>query len=311
VRLWWDPAVDIDVRQYELRYSTVLQDWEQATRIDRTDTLRYETTVIPEGTWRFHIKAIDSVLNYSSGTAAYVDIPVTFDTAAFSEYYDFTSYSEASNMVQYRLGRTDPINRWITEDGETFNNKFPSALNTYTNTLACYHTALPSRFTSEEWDIGYDIPGNFYGQMQTTCLAGGSVTEALLTKASGGSYITTINPMSLKTTARYVKLEGHAAATATLRVFQPTMRVRLTSVPRNETGFASTADDTFKEIKLGSQYVQAKNITVTPTGVSQPITPAIDNVTLDSEATNSFDVWLFNSSGSAIAAGFYWEFQGV
>lgn len=313
VRLWWDPVADIDIESYEIRYSTTGQDWESATRIDRTDSLRYETTIVPEGTWRFHIKAIDSVGNYSSGTASHLDLVVDVDTNAYSEYHDYTSTSEASGIVKYTLGRTDgKVHRWISEDGVAWNTKYSSNLNTYTDVLACYHTTLPSKFVSEEWDIGYDLSGSFIGEIESDCPKGGQViNESILTKASGGTYTTTSDPMSLKTVARYAKLQAVASATATLRIFQPTTRVRVTSVPRLETGQATTPDDNFRQVKLTYNYVQAKAIVVTPTSGSSPVTYVTDNVVVDSVATCSFDVWIFNSTGSAIAHDFYWEFYGI
>lgn len=310
VRLWWDPAIDIDIRNYEIRYGTIVQEWEAATRIDRTDALRYETSVVPEGVWRFFIKAIDSLGQYSVN-AATVDIRVTTDTSAFSEYYDYTSYTEVSVLESYRLSRTDDVNRWITEDNVVWNTKYTSNLDTYIKPLACYHNATPSKFTSEVWDIGYDITGNFIGEIVSSCPAGGPVAKELWTQASGGSYVTTADPMSVKTTARYVKLNTYASANATLKVFQPVFRTRLVSTPRLENGFASSTAGTAYEVKLANQYVQAKSINITPMNVASARTAVVDNVVLDSFATCSFDVWIFDEANNSVANDFTWEFYGV
>lgn len=310
VRLWWQPAIDVDIRNYEIRYGTVLQEWEEATLIDRTDALRYETTIIPEGLWRFFIKARDSVGHYSVN-ASFIDLRVTTDTAAFSEYYNYTSYSEASLMSQYHLGRLDTVNRWITEDGEAWNDKYTSNLATYTNPLACYHTALPSKFTSEVWDVGYDITANFIGEIRSSCPAGGPVTQELLTQASGGSYVTTSDPMSLKATARYVKLNTYASGGATLKVFQPVFRTRLVSTPRLENGYSSTIAGSSRTVKLADQYIQVKSFNVTPVNVASARIAVVDNVVLDAYTTCSFDVWIFDTDFSATACDFTWEFYGI
>lgn len=76
VYLSWTPAIDIDIWRYEVRYGMTTDTWDDASIIDRVDALRLMSEEIPVGTWKFFVKALDSVQQYSVN-AATVTLTVT------------------------------------------------------------------------------------------------------------------------------------------------------------------------------------------------------------------------------------------
>lgn len=93
VFLSWSAAVDLslDTIRYEIRYGSTASTWDTASLIDRVSALTYATPGFAAGVYRFFVKAVDSVGNYST-SAAYVDVIVSVDNAAFSAY----SYTNVS-----------------------------------------------------------------------------------------------------------------------------------------------------------------------------------------------------------------------
>jgi hypothetical protein len=68
VELNWQPATDIDIWRYEIRRGSTSDTWATATQIPQQlliDGLSTTRTGIPVGTYRFFVKAIDSVGNES------------------------------------------------------------------------------------------------------------------------------------------------------------------------------------------------------------------------------------------------------
>ena len=79
VNLTWVAAVDIDIWRYEVRRGTTSDSWATATSLSFVDGLSYTDTNIPLGTYRYFIKAIDSVKQESTG-AATVDVTLSAPT---------------------------------------------------------------------------------------------------------------------------------------------------------------------------------------------------------------------------------------
>ena len=136
-------AVDIDIWRYEVRYGAVGTPWSGTTLLDRVDSLRLQSDQIPTGTWTLHVKALDSVGQYSTA-AATVNVTVTTDSSAFLvNSYDQTAPT-LTNMAEYALARTDPNRYFVSEDGVTAATKFPSTASSYGNVAATYHSSMTS-----------------------------------------------------------------------------------------------------------------------------------------------------------------------
>ena len=84
VELNWQAATDIDIWRYEIRRGSTIDTWATATDITETlliDGLSTTRTGIPVGTYRFFVKARDSVGN-ESNNAATVDVTFSVPPAA-------------------------------------------------------------------------------------------------------------------------------------------------------------------------------------------------------------------------------------
>lgn len=160
-RLTWQPATDLDLTAYELRYGAVGVAWASATLLDRvaTPSLRYATNEIPAGVWDILIKALDSVrtddfpFGQESVNAVRCTVDVTSDSNAFvAGSYDFTT------PLLFNMSGTGP---WQTDFGDTWGSLFTSAMSTYTNPLNTYHTAGTSGLVTETYDFGASLTGDF------------------------------------------------------------------------------------------------------------------------------------------------------
>jgi hypothetical protein len=128
VFLSWAAAIDLtlDTIRYEIRYGAVSSNWDVASRVDRVSALSYGTPGFPSGTYRFFVKALDSVGNYSAN-AAFVDVTVSVDAAAFSAYTYLNQNVEALAMTENLIAG----NRIATTDwGDAIGYGHSTQLNT-------------------------------------------------------------------------------------------------------------------------------------------------------------------------------------
>lgn len=304
VRLAWTPAVDLDIWRYEVRYVTAGGTWANGTLIDRTDALRLLTKDVPVGTWDFMVKALDSVGQYSAAEARR-EITVTLDAAAFLADSATFDTPTISNMTEYALYRGDPLRRFVTDDGVAWNTKFSAAMNTYTDPLLSYSTAASS-FTTESEDFGLVLAGNWRGELSVTNLAG--TADQIIDLGPDGSTWTAYPGLTAKASARWARLRAVGTSGEVMIVTLPTATVRIDAVPRTESGESTSLASGGKTITLAGSYAAVKTLTATPLGTSAR-TYTIDNIIVGT--TTSFDVYVFDVSGTQVAGGFQWSFNGV
>ena len=304
VLLAWEPAPDIDVIRYEWRYTpnSTGGSWDSAELIDRVDGLRTRFKGLPVGTHRFYVKAIDSVPQYSA-TAAYVDITITSDANAFLQALEFVSPT-LTNMIAYRV-EGERWSRWITAFADTWNTLFPSAMSTYTNPIASYHTAGTSKFVGESQDVGSLITGAWSMSAQVTALSG-TVVYSIETSPDNATW-TPQAGISYTGAARYVR--AVIETTGAMEILRPPV-ISLAAVTRKESGGPVTSSaGAATTVSLAGKYAKAVRITVTPNGTTARM-PTVDNVVLSLSGANSFDVYLFDAAGTQVASSFRWDFEG-
>lgn len=304
VLLAWDAAVDIDIIRYEWRYTpnTTSGSWESATFIDRVDSLRARFKGLPVGTHRFYVKAIDSVPQYSA-TAAYVDITITSDANAFLQALEFISPTLTS-MIAHRV-EGETWSRWITAFADTWSTLFPSAMSTYTNPIASYHTAGTSKFVGESQDVGSLITGAWSLSASVTALSG-SVTYSIETSPDNAVW-TPQSGISYTGAARYVR--PVIETTGAMEILRPPV-ITLAAVTRKESGGPVTSSaGAATTISLSGKYAKAVRITITPLGTAARIA-TLNNVVLSTSGANSFDVYLFDAAGTQVASSFNWDHEG-
>jgi hypothetical protein len=301
---------DPDVWRYEIRRGTTSDAWAAATVVDQVDALTFVDEGAPAGTWRYQVKAIDSVKQYST-TAATTDITVTSDSASFLvDAYQQTAPT-LTNMVAYTLGPTDPHTYYVTDDGVAFGTKYSSTLGSYTGILATTHSSMTSTWRGEAEDFGLLLGGQWTGTATVAALSG-SYTSYFGYHASVGdpASFTYASGLSQKVNARFANMKHEATTTSTLLVTEPTQEIRLDAIPRSETGSGTSSASTYTRITLENAYVAVKKLTVTPLGATARMALA-DNIVLGSPTT--FDVYVFDNDGADVkmVSDFRYEFQGV
>ncbi|CAH1387014.1 phage tail protein [Candidatus Nitrotoga sp. M5] len=303
VYMAWNPAVDVDIWRYEIRYGIVSGDWESATLLDRVDALRLTTNTIATGTWVAYVKALDSVGLYSNAAAS-ATFTVTSDAAAFLVDTYNSDTPTLTNMAEYDL--FDGVRNWVTEDGVAFATKCSANLDTYTDPLATYHSSLTSEWLGESADFGLLVGGQWTGTASVSAL-NGSIASSMGFSDDGTTWAYQ-SGLSHRISSRFARLKHQALTTSTLKASVPTQSIRLDAVPREEVGASTSSASGPITITLDNVYVAVKRIIITPEGTTAR-SSTYDNIVMSSPTT--FDVYIFNDAGVKIASPFRWAFQGV
>lgn len=307
VLLEWTPAVDIDVIRYEWRYGAVGGfAWDSAYLIDRIDGLRARFKGLPVGTWRFAVKAIDSVGNYSAN-ATTVDVTITSDADAILQDREFSSPT-LTNMQSLAELEGTWRKRWATRvSSDAWTSVMPDPLTSNSNPVSSYHASATSKFVGEAWDIGAEVTGDWTMTTDDSALSG-TISYSIETSTDGSTY-TSQSGKSYTGTARFVRPVLEATTTSTIALNRPPV-IGLTTLTRKESGGPVTSSaTTYSRITLTGNYVKATRITVTPRGTAARIA-TVDNVVVSPSSTNSFDVYIFDAAGTQVASNYDWSFEG-
>lgn len=307
VRLNWPASTDIDAERYEVRYGLTAGDWDSAQVIDIVDGLRLTTREVPAGTWRFYVKTIDSINQYSTG-AATLDVVVTLDNDAFlaGQLDPVNTHSGLTNIhqtVEVRGG--SPV--YYSDGGDSWMLMFSNAMNTYTDPLASYQSPVAAEWLGEELDLVQDQTGTFQATLPTTEVYTGTPFEGFQLKPDGGSYADQVG-LSAKTSARYARLK--VSGTSLFKVTMPSGSIRADILAQEETGSGTSAASGATTITLSRQYAAARSLVITPEATSAR-SAVFDNIVLDNSGFTTFDVYIFNSAGSQVATAFRYSFKGV
>lgn len=309
VLLQWTPAVDIDVVRYEWRYgSTSGFDWTTATLIDRVDGLRARFRGLPTGTWRFAVKAIDSVGNYSAA-ATTVDITVTSDADAFLQDREFVSPT-LTNMIEIPALEGVWKRRWATSlASDQWNTVMPNPVNSGANPVFSYHASVSGRWEGESWDFGAVVTGDWAIVADVTVLSGTAIYE--IEHSNDGSAWTPETGTSWKGAARFVRPVIRSATSSTLLLNAPP-KMTLAAITRRESSGGSVETSLSsgpKTITLSGKYIKAVAINITPRGTAARIA-TVDNIVLSLSGANTVDVYIFDAAGAQVATDFSWDFEG-
>jgi hypothetical protein len=310
VFLSWSQVFDVDMWNYEIRYDLTSGDWDSATVIDRVDALRLSTKEVPAGEWRFFVKALDSVGNYSDNST-FKDLTVSLDANAFLlETYDFDTPITETNLHQYTLERSSDLTYDVSYSGQTWAAMFPLAMSTYTNNINSYQNDVLSEFLSETKDFGLELSGNWSAEVNYDVISGSVVAQLELSTDNFVSDLQVFTSLNTKATARYARIRIKSDV-GLFKVVWPVMNVRVDAIPKQENGTGvsvSTAGG--YTVILDNDYVKAKSITITPLSATA-YTWTIDNIDIVTP-NDEFDVYLFDKDGIQTAGiNFLWNFEGV
>lgn len=314
VRLAWTAVADPDVWRYEVRYGATGGSWATAALLDRVDSLRLTTREIPPGTWRFYVKALDSVGLYSDNAVS-VDVAVTAD--ADSYIAGNQAFSSPTLTKMHAFSAVEPaglMTYWVPDEVANDNewqDNFPNALNTYTDPLASYHKSLSQQWLSETWDLGLIVSGAWTATFDAVALGTGETISRLMQLSTDNSNWNDYASLSAIASARYARLKATATGTNSLRVKAPPCAIRCDVIAREESGDSTSSASTYKRITLENSYVKAVAVNLTPTFTGGPAAriPVVDNIVMGAVA--SFDVYIFDAAGAQVAQAFHWQFKGT
>ena len=308
VYISWQPATDIDIWKYEVRYGAVGVGWAAATILDRIQALRLTSDQIAVGTWSIYVKAIDSVNQYSTN-AATCTVTVTSDSTSFLVNTLNSTAPALTNMVEYALARSDATRYFVSDDGVAFGTKYSAALGTYTNALASYHASMTSTWLGESKDFGMLLGGQWTINGSVADVSG-SHTTSLGTSTDGATWAYTAGA-SQKLNSRFARIKHEALGTATLQVQIPTQSIRIDAIPRSETGSDTSSASFGKTQYLTNDFLLSKSITVAPQG------SAATNWTYDNVGRNNLNaadmspgITLVGNTMTRDAATFWYSVRG-
>jgi hypothetical protein len=307
VYLSWEPAADIDIWRYRLKYGTVGGDYSTAITLDLIDGLRYQTADIPAGTWVVYVAAVDSVRNEST-TPASVTVTVTLDNGAyFVATYTHTA-PVATGLAEYSIGPHDAARYWITDDGRTAAVKFPDLASSYTEIAATYHDGSASDWHGEAEDFGLTLSGTWSGSGSAQALTGTARTRIQIS-ADASAWDTGASTAALAS-ARFARLQ-HASDSGVIKVAlseAAAHSVRLDAIPRSFELSDTSSASAPVTLTLDTPVAKYISVTVQPLGATPLIGVADNLVTGD---PSSLDVYVFDAGGTQVAADFICTIRGV
>lgn len=307
VYLNWSMSYDMDLRDYVIKWMPVGASWDSqfAKEANTVAALHDAVPEIPVGRWDFAVKARDWAGNLSVNEAR-CTVEIDDESAAMAgDIHDYDGLN-LSNMAEIYNGFFDnPSKRcYVSSFGDSLNALFTQPLGNYPKKLAEYHQAGNSSVTTDVYDFGLQINGQWSGFADVKTLDG-ETTELMQISSNNSSF--TDHPMSAKTAGRYVKLK--ATNTGTMLVTIPKWQVRATAKQRSETGKGRSLTTGLKRMILANKYYDLVNVTVQPIGFG--LTGGVEGVHLDPDGQNYIDVFVINNTNNTrVAADFTFTFTG-
>ena len=310
VRLQWTASTDVDAERYEVRYGVIGGTWTAAQPLDIVDGLRLVSADVPQGHWRFWVKTIDSIRQYSSG-AATVDIKVTLNNDAFTAASRVPlggAFAAMTNMHESVEDRRSPYATYYADSAQSWSSLFGSAaMNTFTSPLASYQRLTAEAiYLSPEIDLIANKSGNFSGDLNRLTF-GHPVIAELGVKPAGGAY-TYSDQLSQQATGRYTRLRARSERPFVVRGGGGAHRMDI--VAREEVGRDTSLATGAQTVSLSRQYAAARSIVLTPEARAAR-SAVYDNVRLNNGGVTTFDVYIFDSQGAQVATPFRWQWKGV
>jgi hypothetical protein len=290
----WEPASDLDLAGYWLRFGTTSDTWSTAATLQRLTGVRFETKILPAGTNRIFIKALDSIRNSShpygqeSASATYVDVVVTLDTNAFVAVdVTYSAPTVLTNFVEVPGG-------WVTSAGETWDDLFTgAAMSTFTDPIWSYHASVTSILVSEAIDHGTQITASWFS----------TINAIDLDPLASGTFAA---DLELKNTVVYITSPGYAKArysrinvstTDARTAFVPTIIARTIAsvVTRSDGGFFTSSSSAGVPVTFAQPFVKLVSLQVTASGQTSN-RGSYDNVT-----ETGFDGYVIDVAGVKVA----------
>lgn len=238
-----EPAIDMDISMYELKRGTASDTWLTATYLCHVNTLVWNDSSCPAGTWRYFLKAEDSVGNYTA-TALTCDIVVTLNPY-LGKQLEFAL--DLATVTGSNIGVSADAITPVAPAYDTLGERFPGpllgdgvgGLYTYLN--------LPSPAsadgTTSQVDFGMILTGKWYLTYSAEKLGTGTatLTPKILLSQNGTDWTEYDATNIFTATARYAKGKFAITSSAldTTFVVKEPVKLTLQANPKKESGTAS------------------------------------------------------------------------
>ncbi len=222
VFLDWTEATDDDQIhiRYELRYGATGGSWETATSIQKIAALHYQVPGIPAGSWRFWVKAIDSI-GQESANAAYKDLTVT-DTGPLA-VTDVAFVSPTLTQMARNDIATQPEPRWLADNGDVVGYGHVDTNDT-TGTVVDANvllhdlvvtprTVTTAKWKSETYDAGAILQASWAASLPYRALIG-SVDFTLYLSTDNITFTPYTSGVALNVAAQYAYIEAKSHSSA-------------------------------------------------------------------------------------------------
>jgi hypothetical protein len=310
------PAEDIDITGYEIRRGKTTDTWETAGFITFIDALVFMDKNCPSGTWRYFIKAKDSVENYTE-TAKYVDVEVTLNPYfGFQQNRDIdldgASVTNATvERVYFDMDWGFPSNNYLWSQRFNVTKAWNDATQTYPlSSYPQWIVPVPTSgsITSLQIDLGQIISGRWTLHYDWAKIGTGttSVTPKLLLSNNGVDW-TEYNALSaFSAQARYVKAKFEFSSTNdnTTYIVKEPVYVNIQADPKEDYGQVTVPAGGSYSITFAITFLSIEKISLTPlTSVARIV--VADNLTL-----TSFNLKMFDTNGNAAGGNCKWRVEG-
>jgi len=299
----WSQVPDIDLAGYEIRYITqgAANTWGDGIKLTSvTRGTNVTSADIPDGSWTFMIKAVDTSGNYSA-TAA------TSSATIVSDYDVITTIEESPDWSGTLTGFIKLFNGSIMPNGTAlmstfidwsdFDNSVPDPV-----ANAYYEIATPI-------DLGFDASARFFSLIESKLHPLAISGEAdphyeIDYKLDAGNYIGWQSWSIGSLTARYVKVQLHNESSVGIPIISG-MANTLDAVERSERGESVVIGASGTTITFATQFNLPPFIEVGIQGTAA-LYPTRELIT-----GTSFKVHVFNSAGTEVGGTIDWKATGV
>lgn len=302
VHLAWQPATDVDIWRYEIAYGAVGGNLQSAALLDRVDGLRLVTRDVPAGPWRFYIRAIDSVGQYSANPAV-CDLTVTLDNAAYLVDEQSAAHASDAGMTPYTLRlQTEP--KYITDHGAMIGAS--TFLDYADQPLVMMQPIGQTEWLSTVADWGTVITGTVTGSLTYQVLRGSAAARV---EASADGVLWSHSPgMALLGSYRYARVRVFGQTPDALIHVEGDANLRIDAQTRERRGDVLTDTLAPAHVVIDEPFYAAVFVGLTVQSASAAYA-VYDDVQVGAQVT--FDIYAFDYQGNRLAVPVGWKFEGI